>query len=119
MPRAEGFFREALQIAGGLLSIRVAAGSACGLGATLIAARDAERGAQLIGAAGALLEELGYALDDELEGQIRDQAIADGVAALGADAFAAARARGEAMTLEEIVEFAREGAPRVAEIPYR
>jgi predicted ATPase len=105
MLRAEGFFREALLVAGRLRSIRVAATSACGLGATLIAAQDAERGAQLIGAAGALLEELGYAAEG-LEEEIRDRAIADGVAALGADAFAAALARGEGMTLEEIVEFA-------------
>ena len=105
MLRAEGFFREALLIAGGLRLLRVAATSACGLGATLIAAEDAERGAQLIGAAGSLLEMLG---DDKegLDEEDRDRAIADGVAALGADAFAAALARGEAMTLEEIVEFA-------------
>jgi tetratricopeptide (TPR) repeat protein len=104
--RAEEFFREALPIAGRLRAIPRAADSACGLGATLIALQDAERGAQLIAAAGSLLDVLGVGLEDELMEEIRDRAVAEGRAALGEDAFAAAWARGEAMTLEEIVELA-------------
>jgi predicted ATPase len=106
LPRAEGFLREAFLIAGRLGARRPAAQSACGLGASLIGLHEADRGAQLIGAAVSLLEELGLALDDERLEQIRDRAVAEARAALGAEAFAAAWARGEAMTLEEMVAFA-------------
>jgi predicted ATPase len=106
LPRAEGFLREAFMIAGRLGARRPAAQSACGLGASLIGLHEADRGAQLIGAAVSLLEELGLGLDDELQEQIRDRAVAEGRAALGAEAFDTAWARGEAMTLDEMVELA-------------
>jgi predicted ATPase len=102
---AEGFLREAFLIAGRLGARRPAAQSACGLGASLIGLHESDRGAQLIGAAVSLLEELGLALDDERLEQIRDRAVADGRTALGAEAFDAAWARGEGMTLEEMTEF--------------
>ena len=104
--RAEDSFREALLVVGRVGAKRAVGQSACGLGATLIALHEPERGVQLIGAAGALFEEVGRGLDDELMEGIRERAVAEARAVLGADAFAAAWARGEAMTLEEIVELA-------------
>lgn len=66
-----------------------------------------ERGAQLLGAAESLREELGKEgrFDDELEEELHTRAIADARAALGEEAFAAAWARGRAMSPEEIIEF--------------
>jgi predicted ATPase len=103
--RAEGFFREALGIVGRLGWVRGTAEVAAGLGATLIARDEAGRGAQLLGAARALYEEVGTDLNEELQEQIRERAIADAEIALGADEFAAAWARGEGMTLDEVVAF--------------
>jgi predicted ATPase/class 3 adenylate cyclase len=104
--RGERFLGEALRIAGRLRARRPAAQSACGLGAALIGLGEAERGTQLVGAAGFLLEELDAALADAIQEELRERAIAEGRAALGADAFAAAWARGEAMALDEMVELA-------------
>jgi hypothetical protein len=103
--RAEGFFREALPMVGSGGWILGIAENAYGLGVTMIALHQAERGAQLVGAAGALLEEHGISLDDDLQEEMRERAAAEAEAALGADAFAAARARGEGMTIDEIVAF--------------
>jgi Tetratricopeptide repeat len=105
-PRAAGFFREALPIAGRLRWIRAVAENAAGLGVALISLHEAERGTQLVGAAGALFEEHGIRFDDELQNEIRGRAVAEAEAALGIDAFAAAAAGGERMTLDEIVAFA-------------
>ena len=102
---AEGFFREALLVAGRLGWIRGVAESACGLGATLIAMHEVGRGVQLVGAAGSLYGELGVGLEEELKEQILERAVAEGEAALGTDAFAAASAQGEAMSLQEVVAF--------------
>jgi hypothetical protein len=103
--RAEGLFREALPIAGRVGWIRGVADAACGLGVASIVLGAAHRGVKLLGAGGALLDEDGRDLQDELQEQIRDRAVAEVEDALGADAFAAAWACGEAMTLEEIVAF--------------
>jgi hypothetical protein len=105
-PRAAGHFREALPIAGRLDWIRAVAENASGLGVALISLREAERGAQLVGAVGALLEEHGIRFDDELQNEIRGRAVAEAEAALGVEAFAAAVAGGEGMTLDEIVAYA-------------
>jgi predicted ATPase len=106
LPRAQGFFRESLLMAGRMGWVRGAAQSATGLAATLVALREPERAAELLGAAATLFEQLGVGLDEELMEKLRDRALADAETALGADAFGAATARGEAMTLEEIVAFA-------------
>ncbi len=103
LPRAQGFFRESLLLAGRMGWVRGAAESATGLGATLVALREPERAAELLGAAGSLLEELGTDLDEALQQEIRDRMVAGAEAALGEHAFAASWARGEGMTLEEIV----------------
>ena len=66
---------------------------------------EEERGAQLFGAAAALREELDVGMYDERQGLLCERAVAAAKAALGEDAFAAAWARGEAMTPEEIVAF--------------
>jgi hypothetical protein len=71
----------------------------------VIALQDAERGAQLLSASGALFAEVGTDLQDTLQEHMRDRAAAEAEAALGADAFTVAWARGEGMTLEEIVAF--------------
>ncbi len=104
---AEDFFREALAVAGRLGAIPRIADGALGLGAALVARREEERGAQLLGAAEALRSELEVGLSDEQESQTHEAAVADAKAALGEDAFAAAWARGEAMTPEEILDFCR------------
>ena len=76
-----------------------------GLAAALVATHDENRGAQLLGAAASLREELGVGFFDEEEAEINDRAVADAQAALGEEAFAEAWARGEAMTTEEILAF--------------
>ena len=75
------------------------------LAAALVAKHDEERGAQLLGAAASLREERRIGLDGDQEEQTHERAVADAKAALGDEAFAAAWARGEAMTAEEIVAF--------------
>jgi predicted ATPase len=104
---AEVLFREAVAIAGQLrlpprLSLAVA-----GLGAALVPQDEAARGTQLLGASAALREQLGSSLTDPLEEELHARAVTDAAAALGEDAFATAWARGQAMTFDEIVEFAR------------
>jgi tetratricopeptide (TPR) repeat protein len=105
--RAAEVFREALAImarAGATRTYR-ALGAALGLAAALVARHEEERGAQLLGAVASLREELGNGFEDEDEQVRHDQAVADAREALGEEAFAAAWARGEAMTPEEIVAF--------------
>ena len=109
--RAEEVFLEALVIlarAGAARTPR-ALGAAFGLAAALVARHEEERGAQLLGAAASLREELGIDLEDEDDEARRDQAVADAKEALGEEAFATAWARGQAMTPEKIVDFARAG----------
>jgi predicted ATPase len=107
--RAEAFFRDALELAARLGWLGAIAVNAVGLGGALIARREEERGAQLLGAAASIREELVVGLEDEQEEQSHQRAVADAKAALGDDAFAAAWARGEAMTPDEIVAFAQAG----------
>jgi len=107
--RAEASFRDALELAARLGWLRGIAVNAFGFGGALIARQEEERGAQLLGAAASIREELVVGLDDEQEEQTHQRAVADAKAALGDDAFAAAWARGEAMTPDEIVAFAQAG----------
>jgi len=102
--RAAGLFGQGLTVAGRLgAPQRIAAGS-LGLGAALVAGHEEERGAQLLGAAAALRGELEIGIYSEYERQAHDAAVAAAKAALGEEAFAAAWARGQAMTPEEIVQ---------------
>ena len=103
---AEGAFREAISLAGRLSALPLIAGGALGLGVVLVAGHDEERGTQLLAAAGALRDELEKTFEDDSEQQAHEAAVAAAKAALGEDAFAAAWARGEAMTPDEIVAFA-------------
>jgi hypothetical protein len=103
---AEESFRDALLIGARLGWKRLIASTALGLAAALVAQHQDERGVQLLAATMALREEHGLGFDDELDEVIYDQAVADARAALGERAFAAAWARGEAMTPEEMVAFA-------------
>ena len=103
---AERYFHDAIKLAWVLGWIRGVAWGASGLGTSLIVLHEVERGAQLVGAARSLFEEFGVGFDEELQEQICERAAAEGEAALGADAFAVAVARGAGMTLEEIVAFA-------------
>jgi predicted ATPase len=105
--RAAEYFREAIAIVGRVGATRtgLVCTTAFGLAAALIALHEEERGVQLLGAAASLREELGIGFEDEDEQVRHDQAVADAKEALGEEAFAAAWARGEAMTPEEIVAF--------------
>jgi predicted ATPase/class 3 adenylate cyclase len=103
---AEARFREALALAARLGWKRGVAHTAAGLAISQVALHEEERAAQLLGAASSLLEELGRGLESELEEEIHAQALADARAALGEEAFAAAWARGEGMTVDAIAAFA-------------
>jgi tetratricopeptide (TPR) repeat protein len=102
---AEKSFREALVLASGLAWKRGVAVYAAGLAATLVAGGNAEQAAQLYGAVASIHEELGILFDDAFQEQVHERAVAAAKAALGDDAFSAARAHGEGMTPEEIVAF--------------
>ena len=105
---AEVSFREALVTAGRLGAVPRVAVGAGGLGVTLVLGGQGESGAQLLGAAGSLFEELESGPSDAVEEELYERAVAEATAALGADAYGAAWARGQAMTPEEIVNFGRE-----------
>ena len=102
---AEGSFREAISVAGGFSALPLIAAGALGLGVALIAGHEEERGTQLLAAAAALRDELAVVFDDHYEQQEYVAAVAAAKAALGEERFAAAWARGEAMTPDEIVAF--------------
>jgi predicted ATPase len=102
---AEDSFRQALAISNRLGAKPRIATQAVGLAAALVAKREQERAAQLLGAAAALRDELEIGLSDAFEEQIHERAVADAQAALGEEAFAAAWARGHAMRAEDIVAF--------------
>ena len=101
---AEVSFREGLLIAGGLGAAPRIANGASGLGVALVLGGQQEWGAQVLGAAGALYETLERGPYDAVEEELQERAVAAAKAALGEEAFAAAWARGEAMTPEEIVQ---------------
>jgi hypothetical protein len=102
---AEDSFRQALAISNRLGAKPRIATEAVGLAAALVAKREEERAAQLLGAAAALRDELEIGMSDAFEERIHEQAVADAQAALGEEAFAAAWARGHAMLEEETVAF--------------
>jgi hypothetical protein len=98
-------FHEAIALAGELSSSPLVADGAAGLGVVLIGTQEEERGAQLLGAAAALRDELDATFDDDDVQRKHDAAVVAAGEALGEDAFAAAWARGEALTPAEIVAF--------------
>jgi predicted ATPase len=98
-------FRQGLTVSQRIGSVGRIANGAEGVAAALIARHEAERGAELLGAAAAIRREFGLGRDDNQEQQIHERAVTDAREALGEEAFAAAWARGEAMTPEEIVAF--------------
>ena len=106
--RAESWFREVISVAGGLSAVQLIAAGAVGLGVALVAGHEEGRGTQLLAAAAALRDELEATFDDDSEQRECEAAVAAAKAALGEEAFAAAWARGEAMTPEEIVAFCTE-----------
>jgi len=106
---ARAQFLETLAIAARLGWRRGIASIGAGLAASLVALDEAERAAELAGAATALFEELGAPFDDEFQEETFRRAIADARSALADEVFAAAWARGETMTTDEIVDFARAG----------
>jgi hypothetical protein len=97
--RAEQSLRDGLALAIRLDWKRGAIANIEGLAAALVVQHEEERGAQLLGAAASLREELGIDVNYE---ELNDRAVADAKAALGEEGFAAAWARGEGMTAEEI-----------------
>jgi hypothetical protein len=107
--RGAEFFRQALAIAVRLGARRRIFVNTSGLATALVGLHEEERGAQLFGAAASLQEDLVLGLDDEGQELLCEQAVAAAKAALGEEAFAAAWARGEAMTSEEIVVFEPSG----------
>jgi predicted ATPase len=103
------FFGEILATAGRLGARRRLFVATSGLASALVGMQEAERGAQLFGASASLRQDLDVGLDDERQEQICEQALAAAKEALGEETFAAAWARGEGMTSEEILAFARAG----------
>jgi tetratricopeptide (TPR) repeat protein len=106
---AEDSFREVISLAGGLSSLPLIADGALGLGVALVARHAEERGTQFLAAAAALRDELERAFHDDADQHEHEAAVAAAKAVLGEEAFAAAWARGAAMTPEEIVAFAVAG----------
>jgi predicted ATPase len=104
---AADFFHQTLAVWGRLGATSKVVASAQGLAAALVGRHEPERGTQLLGAAARLGEELDVGFSDEQEQETHESALADAKAALGGKAFAAAWARGEAMTLEDVVAFAQ------------
>ena len=102
---AEDSFGQALAISTRLGAKPRIATEAVGLAAAFVAKRDEERAAQLLGAAAALRDELETEMNDAFEEQVHERAVADARTALGEATFAAAWARGERMTPEEMVAF--------------
>jgi predicted ATPase len=107
--RAADYFRRSLVYAGQVEATHQIATVALGLGAALIADRDEQRGAELLGAAASLRDELDTTLNDVLEEQIHEQAVVEARAALGEDVFDAAWARGRAIKPQELVNFCEPG----------
>ncbi len=98
-------FREAIAVAGELSSSPLIADGAAGLGVVLIGTQEEARGAELLGGAAALRDELEATFDDDDVQRAHEAAVVTAGEALGDEAFAAAWARGEAMTPDEIVAF--------------
>jgi tetratricopeptide (TPR) repeat protein len=102
--RAEESFREALAVAGSMGWVFMIAILALGLGGVSVARGEAERGVRLLGAADSLRAALETGFNDAVEEEVHERAVADAKAALGDEAFAAAWARGQGMTPDEVVE---------------
>jgi len=105
--RAEEFFLESVAVFDQLGAIGGVVGNLPGLASALVALHHEDRAAQMLGAAASLRIELGVGFNDADEEEVNDRAVAEARAALGEEAFAAAWARGEAMTAEGILAFAR------------
>lgn len=82
-------------------------GNALGLAAVYAAEGEHERAAQLLGAEARMREQVGWELDP-IETKVLDRTVAGAHAALGDDAYAAAFARGQAITVDEVVELCGE-----------
>jgi predicted ATPase len=102
---AEKSLCEAVIIAGRLGWMPLIAGVAVAIAAVFVARSEEERAAQLLGAAATLRKELGIGLIDHTEEKTHERAVSDAKTTLGEEAFAAAWARGETMTPDEIVAF--------------
>ena len=103
LERAESYFRDGLALAGRLGRVKAIAEAAHGLAVTNIATGRAVRGAQLLGAAAAIREDLALELPDE-DRRASDEARATARATLGDEAFEAAWARGQALTPDQIID---------------
>lgn len=101
--RAESYFREGLALADRLGRAKAIAEATQGLALTDIATGNAMRGAQLLGAAAAIREDLAIKLSDE-EQQADSDAHATARAMLGDESFEAAWARGHTLKPEQIIE---------------
>jgi predicted ATPase len=105
---ASTYFRDSLTILERLSAVRTPTGviATGGLGVALVAQRDLERGATLLGAASELENEVQGNLFDKRERQELDDAAATAEAVHGEEAFAAAWRRGQDMNPDEIAAFA-------------
>jgi predicted ATPase/serine/threonine protein kinase len=100
-------YREALSVARDLGHKAFVAGSLDGLGAVAATCGDWARAGRLAGAAGALLDTIGYELAPG-DKAIRDRYLAEIRAALGENGLESALAEGRAMTMEEAAKLASE-----------
>jgi predicted ATPase len=105
-PAAERFFRETLPMAARIGWIGGVAQASDGLGAALIERGDIVTGLQFMGAATKAWTDHGLSNHDELPVELRARATEKAKASLGDEAFTAALASGEALTVDEIVALA-------------
>jgi tetratricopeptide (TPR) repeat protein len=110
MDAAQAYLREALvsgRESGDLANLAVIVEAVAGLAAVL---GESERAARLGGAAEALRRLIGAPLPGVEQRKTRDRQLAPAREALGEEAFARAWADGQAMTLEQAVEYALQDA---------
>jgi predicted ATPase/class 3 adenylate cyclase len=100
---AWGYFVESLDVARRMGAYSQTAQVGSGLGGCLVALHEEEQGTQLLAAATAAAAELDRPLDEPFD-KLREESVRSAKLALGEEAFAAAWACGEALSLEAALD---------------
>lgn len=111
---AVGFYRQCLALASSAGNARVIADALDGIAIAAAAWPQAGRAARLFGAAEALREPAGIAILLVSDRAARERGVAAAARALGAAAFASARAAGRTLTSEQILADAQDTAQLVS-----